>query len=274
MSARATTRSIAGVETYWLEGGAGRPVILLHGLGASSFSWRAVTEPLAGRFRVIAPDFPGFGRSGAPERFDYSMAGFSRWLLAFMDDLGIAQAELVGNSMGGVVALMTAMDQPLRVGRLALLGTPTYLSDRPMLIWPMRWPVIGRLYERLLGPSVIRAIARTAYKDPSLVTAEVVEEYSLSLRRPEGRRAAARFLRNAVPPDAHARLARYCDIAHEILVICGDSDGVVGLSSARRFCAEAPRARLLELADCGHVAQEEKPQLVAQALLEFLAHGR
>jgi pimeloyl-ACP methyl ester carboxylesterase len=271
LAAHSRRARVAGIDTHWLEAGTGEAVFLLHGLGASSYSWRDVLPALSARFRVIAPDWPGFGRSEAPLTHDYSLDGQSRWLCAFMDHLGVSSGRLAGNSMGGVISLVTAMDYPARVERFALLGAPTYLGEYPKLLWPMRWPVIGRVYESLLGPLAVRYVGRTAFKDQSLLTEEAISEYALSLKRPEGRRATGEFLRRAVPPDAHERMKRYPQLTQKILYICGDSDGVVKASSARRFCKEAPKARLLEIAACGHASQEEKPEIVAQALAEFFA---
>lgn len=260
---------VGGVEAHWREAGEGPAVVLLHGLGASSFSWRAVMPALSSSYRVIAPDFPGFGRSASPAGFDYSLKGLSNWVVALLDHLGLSTAHLAGNSLGGIVALMTAMDEPARVGRVALLGTPTHPGDGPLLLWPLRWPVVGRLYELALGRAAVKYIGRTAYKDRSLMTEETIDEYALPLRTAAGRWAAAEVLRRAVPPDARERVARYRDLPQEFLVICGDSDTVAGLESSRRFCEKAPRARLLEVPDCAHVPQEERPELVNAALQEF-----
>lgn len=269
LAAHSRRARVAGIDTHWLEAGSGPALVLLHGLGASSYSWREILPALSARRRVIAPDWPGFGRSEAPWDHDYTLLGQSRWLLSFLDHLGLESAGLAGNSMGGVVSLMTAMDAPARVSRLALLGVPVYPGDTPKLLWPMRWPVIGRVYEALLSPAVVKLVGRTAFKDPSVLTAEAVEEYSISLRTRAGRRAVAQFLRRAVPPDAEQRLARYRTLPQEILVLRGDCDGVVAPESARRFCAQAPKARFLEVADCGHAAQEEKPAAVIAAFEEF-----
>lgn len=274
MNARSSTRLIGGVETHWREAGEGEPVVLLHGLCASSYSWRAVFEPLARRFRVLAPDLPGHGRSSAPLDFDYSLKGFSNWLLAFIDAAGFERSHLAGSSLGGVISVMTAMDAPSRIGRAALLGTPLYLDDGPPFLSMLRWPVFGRVLETLLGPGLVRIVGRTAYRDPGLLTEAAVAEYSIPLKTPHGRRAAAETIRRAIPSDAAERVARYCELSTEFLVICGAQDTVALPVSARRFCGKAPNARLLELPDCAHLPQEEKPEIVARALLEFFAHGR
>jgi pimeloyl-ACP methyl ester carboxylesterase len=259
-----------GVKTFVRSAGEGEPVVLLHGLGASSYSWRYVLPALGERFQLHAPDWPGFGRSEQPWDFDYSLDGLARWLFAFMDVVGLERAALVGNSMGGMVSLACAAAAPGRVPRLALLGTPVYAENRPRLLWPMRWPLIGRLYERLLGPWAVGFIGRTAFVDPAIVTAELREEYGMALRTRAGRRAVAQFIRNAVPKDAEARIRGYAALAAKTLVIVGDHDAVVDVPSAGRFARTLPDGELLVIRACGHAAQEEKPQEIISALGSFL----
>jgi pimeloyl-ACP methyl ester carboxylesterase len=220
---------------------------------------------------VIAFDLPGFGRSDKPADFDYSLKGFGRWLLSFMDQEGIEKASFVGNSMGGAVAMRMAIEHPGRVERLALLGAPTYLHNHPALIWPIRWPVVGKIYEWILGPWAVAMIAPSAFFDRKHVTKELLAEYGLSLKSKPGREAVAKFLRNAIPPDAKALMARYKDLALPILVVRGEHDAVVDARSAERFAKEVQRGRLLSIPQCGHAAQEERPDVVVPALLEFLA---
>jgi pimeloyl-ACP methyl ester carboxylesterase len=262
---------VAGVKTYRLQAGRGEPVLLLHGLGASSYSWRSVIESLAESFSVTAVDFPGAGRSAQPRDFDYSLEGYSRWVLALQDALGIQAGNLIGNSMGGLVSLWTALKAPERVKTMALLGTPTYIDCKPRLLWPMRWPVIGRLYEWSIGPWAIPIIARSAFLDPSLITEELVAEYGLAIKTAQGRRAVAEFIRNAVPKDALEQLSRYGELRQPTLVVIGEQDTLVGWKNAERFSKEVPGARFHLLARCGHAPQEEVPGVVTGLLRDFLA---
>lgn len=262
---------VAGVETHLLRAGKGPPVVLLHGLGASSYSWRHTMPALAADHEVFAPDLPGFGRSEKPYDFDYSLTGLARWVTAFLDALGIAQCDFVGNSMGGATALVLAQDQPARAAKLALIGTPFSAANKPWLLWPMRWPVVGGLYERLIGPWAVPLIARAAFVDWSVIDRRMVEEYGLALKESGGRRAVAQFIRNAIPPDAAERVARFKDLPHPVLVIRGEHDLVVDRAVSERFCREAKNARFLHLPGVGHAPHEEKPELVNAALREFLA---
>src|SRR5581483_2376578 len=102
---RAEYHDIAGVRTYVKRAGKGSPIILLHGLGASSYSWRSTLPALADKHEVFAMDLPGFGRTDKPRDFDYSFAGFAKWMRAFMDRFEIHKASFAGNSMGGVISL-------------------------------------------------------------------------------------------------------------------------------------------------------------------------
>ncbi len=271
---RTETRVVAGVETYVRRGGTGRPVLLLHGLGASSYSWRDAVAYLGDGYEVFAPDFPGHGRSQAVAGFDYSIAGLSRWTTAFMDSMGARRVPLVGNSLGGVVSLWTAMEEPERVERMALVGVPAYPENRPAALWPLGWPVFGRLYESLLGPVFLRAIAKTVFVDPATVTDELVDEYAFALRTAAGRRAVADVVRRAIPPDAAARLARYRELTQPALVLVGEHDAMVKESGARRLAGDLGAARLDIVPGVGHAPHEDDPALVMPRIRAFLDEQR
>lgn len=274
MELKKTHLNVGGVKTYLVSAGRGSPVILLHGLGASSYSWRGVLPLLAARHAVWAADIPGFGRSEKPAGFDYSFRGFSGWAAALLDVLGLEKAVFVGNSMGAATAVRLALERPERVSRLGLIGSPFYIGNHPKLLWPMRWPLVGRLYELLLGRWTVAVVAPTSVHDKSCITPELIDEYAWALKEPGGRRAVAHFLRNAIPPDAQSWMDRYKTLEVPALVIRGEHDHVVDRASSERFCREARNARYLHLPECGHAPQEEQPALVAKTLLDFLADGR
>lgn len=266
---RTETMTVAGLKTNVLRGGKGEPVILLHGLGASSYSWRYAAPELAKHYEVFAPDLPGFGRTDKPWDFDYSIHGLHAWIISFMDHLGLKTARFAGNSMGGVLSLWTAMEAPGRVERMALLGTPAYVENRPKMLWPLSWPVIGSLYEWALGDVTLRYIANSTFVDKSKVDERMVAEYGLALKTASGRRAVAQFVRRAIPPDHRERIQRYRDVKHSTLVLVGLHDKMVGSAGAERLVKEMPNATLCILDACGHAPQEDAPERVNARLLEF-----
>lgn len=261
---------VAGVEVRWRRAGSGPAVVLLHGMGASLYSFRHQIPALAARFTVHAFDWPGYGRAEQPPDFDYSVGGYRRFLVAALDHFGIERAHLVGNSMGGLVALFTALEDPERVGKVVLIGTPVYPADRPGLLWPLRWPVFGRLYERAIGPWAVPLIARSCFVDRSVITPEMIEEYSRAFRTGAGGRVVATFLRR-LPSDPDSYTLRYPTLPQQTLVLRGSEDAVVCAGSAERFAREHPHACLVSLPGLGHAPHEERPEAVNRLLLDFLA---
>ncbi len=264
----------AGVRARVLTAGAGPPLLLLHGLGASSYSWRFAIPEFARDFTVIAPDFPGFGRSDKPWDFDYSISGLHAWLIALMDELGVSRAAMAGNSMGGVVALWAAQDTPERVERMALFGAPAYPENRPRALWPLGWPVVGRALEAMMGEATLRWIAKTTFVDQSKVTEEMIAEYGEPLKTAAGRRAVAEFIRRAIPPDFRERIARYPRMRVPALVLVGESDQMVGPAGAARLARDLPDARFVCLERCGHAPQEDAPERVNAILRKFLTETK
>lgn len=269
--ARVETIVVAGLKTHLVRAGQGEPVILLHGLGASSYSWRFAVPELARHYEVFAPDLPGFGRTDKPWDFDYSIAGLHDWVCAFMDHFDLKKARFAGNSMGGVITLWMAMDSGHRVERMALLGTPAYPENRPKLLWPLSWPVIGRVYEWMLGDVTLRYMANSTFVDQSKVTPELLAEYGAPLKTAAGRRAVAEFIRRALPPDWAKRVASYPSLKHLTLVLAGDSDTMVDHRGAQRLSKDLPRARFEYLERCGHAPQEDAPDRVVPLLRDFFA---
>ncbi len=163
-------RIAAPSRWHFAEQGEGPPLLLLHGLGASSFSWRHNLSPLARHFRVLAPDLPPHGRSAAPADGDYTPEALSRAVMDFLDRRGISRTAVAGNSLGGALALLLARDYPERVSALVLLAPAAALTRLPWIFYPLRLPVLGHYAAGLLGPWIIPLALRLAYhrRSPSL----------------------------------------------------------------------------------------------------------
>jgi pimeloyl-ACP methyl ester carboxylesterase len=142
--AKGKTIDLDGKRTHYLERGEGEPLILLHGFFYDSFMWASNIDALAKHFHVYALDLWGFGYS-TRTLMDYSYALYAQQVLAFMDKLGIRQASLIGQSMGGGVVIKLAVDHPDRVNKLVLVdaaGMPNKLPFSGKLI--KAFPAVGR----------------------------------------------------------------------------------------------------------------------------------
>jgi pimeloyl-ACP methyl ester carboxylesterase len=256
---------------YCIDQGQGPNVVLLHGLGASSFSWRHNIGPLAQHFRVVAPDLPPHGRSPAPPEGDYTVEGQVRGILNFLDRGGIEQAALIGNSLGGGLALLLAGEYPERFPALVLLAPAVAVSRVPYIFYPLRLPVLGPLLAPLLGPWIIPPALRLIYGRRDLITPEVVAGYAAPFRDFRRRLAFGRLCRQLNP----LRLDRVEFLLHQIRqpvsLVWGARDRILPVRQSYWIEKRLPNSQLHILAEVGHAPQEEAPAAVNQIIIAFLA---
>jgi len=268
---------VDGLKVHYKMAGQGQPVmVLLHGFGASLFSWRKVLAPLGQFGTVIAFDRPAFGLTERPLPGDwtgenpYTVEAQVRLTLGLLDQLGVQRAILVGNSAGGTIAMLTAVRYPERVQALVSPavygggGAPGWV--RPLYAFPQ---------VRRLGPLFVRfALARlegslpSAWHDPSKIGPEVWEGYKKPLQVDNWDRAFWEFLVAGRPLDLEKQLDR---LTLPALVITGDDDRWVPTAQSVRLAGELPNADLVVVPECGHVTQEEKPAAFMAAAGHFLA---
>lgn len=265
---------LEGARVRYVRKGRGPAVVLLHGFAASIYTWKDVLPALAeAGHDVVAIDLPGFGGSSIPRPLDGS--AYPGVVVAVMDRLGLDRAALVGNSLGGSIAVAVAAERPERVDRLALIDSAGFnfgAGDRPLLLRLLAAPGVGAAAERLpVRRRLTRAGLRQVFFDDALVTDERVDEYAVPMTRPGAARAAAELLANPVPSDFDALVAR---VRAPTLVVWGREDTWIPLAHAARFTAAIPGSTSVVLDACGHVPQEEKPAEVAARLRDFLATTR
>jgi pimeloyl-ACP methyl ester carboxylesterase len=271
---------VHGVRIHYKQMGEGEPVlVLLHGFGASTFSWREVMAPLAETATVIAFDRPAFGLTERPMRGTDAWPGYNpysyeaqpRLTVGLMDVLGVDTAVLVGNSAGGTVSVLTTLAYPERIDALILVDAAVYTGGgSPSVLRPLlRTPQLDRL-----GPLFVRRIrswsrdfGRSAWHDPSRIPPEFWEGYERPLQAENWDRALWELTRSAERPALAERLD---EITLPVLVITGDDDRIVPTDQSIRLAEELPNAGLVVLEACGHVPQEECPQPWLEAVETFL----
>jgi pimeloyl-ACP methyl ester carboxylesterase len=260
-----------------MDAGTGEPVILIHGLGATKASLLPTIAALAPGFRTIAVDLPGFGDSDKPLRGSYDAAFFARWMIALLDALGIERAHVIGNSMGGRVAIEIGLVAPERVGRLVLLA--------PSLAWlrTRRWAPYLRWVPTQLGAiqpaprPIVEAIVRRLIPGADQEwTAAGIDEFLRSYLTANGRAAfyaAARNIYLEEPGGEDGFWTRLGSLSVESLFVWGHRDSVVPAAFAKHVREAVPDAEHLFL-DCGHVPQLERPRETHAAAERFLTTGR
>jgi pimeloyl-ACP methyl ester carboxylesterase len=258
------------------EAGAGDPVLLIHGLGATKASFLPTLTALAGTHRCIAVDLPGFGDSVKPIRASYDARFFARSMVALLDALELERAHLIGNSMGGRVALELGLSAPDRTGRLALLAPSlAWLRNRP-------WAPLLRLVAPQLGliqpaprPVVEAIVERVVPGAHNEWTAAGIDEFLRSYMTRRGRAAFYAAARNIYLEDPYGKdgmWTRLPDLEPPTLFVWGRKDPLVPLAFERHVRDALPDSRHLEL-NCGHVPQLERPKQTHEAILRFLAEA-
>ncbi len=267
---------VNGVNVHYKTYGEGEPTfILLHGFGASLFSWREVVEPLAEFGTVIAYDRPAFGLTERPLEWEgespYSQDSQVELVIGLMDALGITKATLVGNSAGGTIAMLTALKYPERVENLILVDPAVYAGGgapawiRPLLGTP-QFDHLGPLFARQLQAQGTEFL-KTAWHDPSKITPEIFEGYQQPLQVENWDKALWELTVSSRESGLAERVSEF-DLP--ILVITGDDDRIVPTEQSLRLAEELPNAELAVIPQCGHVPHEECPAVFMQAITEFL----
>lgn len=272
---------INDLSVHYKEMGQGEPVfILLHGFGASEYSWREVMEPLSKYGRVIAYDRPAFGLTERPLPGEwtgtnpYSIQGNMDLLEGLMEELGVEEAVLVGNSAGGGVSVAFALAHPDKVQALVLVD-PAVGAGRGGRFPAWVLPVLSTPQLRHLGPLLVRSIAgesgdetiRLAWHDPSLITRDVYEGYRRPLQANHWDVALYEFTIASNPVNG---VERFSELAMPVLVVTGDDDRIVPTDSSIQLAGQIPGAELVVFNQCGHVPQEECPDQFMEAVLTFL----
>jgi len=267
---------VNGIDVHYKKYGEGEPVfILLHGFGASQFSWREVVGPLAEFGTVIAYDRPAFGLTERPMEWEgvnpYSQDAQVELVIGLMDAFGIEKAILVGNSAGGTVSMLTYLKYPERVENLILVDPAVYAGGgapawiRPLLGTP-QFDHIGPLFARQLQVQGTEFL-KTAWHDPAKITPEIFEGYQEPLQVENWDKALWYLTVSSSESNLAERVSEF-DLP--VLVITGDDDRIVPTEQSIRLAEELPNASLVVIPQSGHVPHEEKPAEFMQAVYEFL----
>jgi pimeloyl-ACP methyl ester carboxylesterase len=260
---------IDGLRLRYVRRGAGPPVVLVHGIASSVYTWAAVIPALAGSHDVVALDLPGFGGSEIPS--DLSGDAYPRILGRFLDALGLDQVALVGHSLGGAVVSAFAAARPERVGRLVLVDSAGFNlapEDRPWVLRLAGAPGASAVLERFpVRRRIVRLALRQVFLDDARVTPERVEEYLAPLARPGASRFFSQLLRDPGGMGLPEAISR---VRVPTLVVWCAQDEWVPLRDADRFLAAIPGARKAVIDGCGHLPQEERPHELLALLKGFL----
>lgn len=257
---------VNGIEAFYVDRGEGEAVVLVHGWASSSFSWRRNVPALSGRFRVIAPDLPGFGLSQRlPGGLD--LEGVRGFLLDLLGRIGVERFSLVGHSMGGAISAYVAATSPDRVRRLVLINPSLFGAEggrRPLTVELARRRPVGDLMVRfMVRKSVVRRVLQQVYVRREVLDEETVKGYYESVRNSGPTLIEAFRLIRSFSADLLRSLR--CPI----LFVLGRHDNFVPFERNVEL-ARAIGAELYVDDSSGHNVHEENPEEVNRVIAGFL----
>lgn len=262
-----------GIRTHYLEAGQGDPLVLVHGGGAGADSlgnWRECIPIFAERYRVIAPDMIGFGKTDkpSPDDYTYDQPGRNAHMADFLDAMGLSGVAYVGNSMGGATGIGLAVERPDLVGQLVLMGSaglPIPPKPSPDLMHNLRYDFTMDGMRRVIG-------GLTA---PGFVPTEELVKYRFDLvDTPEAQVALA-----AINAETRKGTLNYDEeyvarIKQPVLVVNGKEDGVSIMPRAIRFLELIENSWGYIVPHCGHWAMIEATEDFTHSVISFLERLR
>ncbi|QCI12980.1 alpha/beta fold hydrolase [Pseudomonas putida] len=258
-----------GLRLHYLDEGQGPVVLWLHGSGpgASGFSNFKGNYPqlVAAGYRNIVLDLPGFGRSDKPEEVRYELDFFVDCVAALLDQIGIDRCTVLGNSLGGAIALGLALRRPELTERLILLAPGGVEERETYFQMPGILRMVGLFNAGPIGLGEMRSMMSLQLFDDSILPEELLlERVAVAVTQPKNLFSTMRV------PNMRARLG---EIECPILGFWGSNDNFNPVSGAQYIIDGARQARFIVLNRCGHWVQVEHRELFNRSCLEFLQHG-
>ncbi len=274
---RASSRFVraGGLDWHVQVMGKGPVLLLLHGTGASTHSWRDLAPLLAKRFTVVAPDLPGHGFTGEASPSQLSLPGMAKAVGALLSELNLKPDMGVGHSAGAAVLLRMAIDTSVVLKAIVSLNgaIQPFPGLAGQIFAPIArilalWPAVPSLFAwRASDPGVVGDLLR---RTGSRIDPEGAAQYGLLARNPAHVGAALGMMANWDLPSLTRDLGK---VSCPVLLIAGALDEMVPSSDARITQGMIPAARAVRLKGLGHLAHEEQPVLVA-GLIDDVFHGR
>lgn len=263
----------AGIRIHYQEIGSGPPVICLHGSGPGATAWsnfKTNVEALATQRRVLLVDMPQFGKSDKPVITGPRLTGFACYIAAFMDAIGVANADFIGNSMGGQISLKMAIDYPEKVRRVVIIGS-TPVKQAALSPMPAEGVRLIANYYKDGGPTIekLRYLLTTLVYDAGNLTDDVLRERFETSIDPE-------LIRVAAGPRAENQdlTPEFERIAAPVLIVWGIEDRAGPVDVGLYMTRAIPNARMVVFNKCGHWAQVEHAAEFNELALGFLTRER
>jgi pimeloyl-ACP methyl ester carboxylesterase len=263
-------KNIFGYNIYFTQQGAGEHVVLLHGIGASSYVWRFLTPKLAENYLVTAIDLLGFGSSDKPDTFKYDLDSQCDVIFELLKQLGIqpgkCKCTLIGSSMGGTIALRLAQMYPKMFNKIIVLSPA---ADPKITFFDLnRISFLSPVVKPLVTERFVKQIMKRVYSEKTLITDENIKMYAEPYSSHKG--AVDSFVKSFSllrDPRVYEQLE---GIEDPVLILWGQKDRIIPFKFAKKIQSKIPNSLLEIHKTAGHHLQEDDPEWVLSKIIPFL----
>ena len=253
--------------------GSGAPIVALHGLGGSLYTWRNLKGSFPNH-QLFLIDLKGAGDSAKPHDKRYSVKDQADLIYEFILEHDLKDLTLMGNSYGGAVSLVVAIrlckEDRRRFSSLILIDSGGYNRDLPSHLKILKTPLVGWSAVHVLSPkAAAKKVLKDSYYIDSKITKEQIAEYARPIAAPGGRYALLQTAKQAIPKNIDEITSQYKNISVPTLIIWGLDDEVIPVKIGLMLHEAIPHSRLELINDCGHVPQEEQPDETMRYISAF-----
>ena len=252
---------------HYLEAGVGEPLILVHTVGQSLYTWRNAFQLLSEHYRVIAIDLLGHGYSSRPASFDYTIGEHAEALRLFMDAKGIESAHIAGFSMGAVYVLDFIRKFPDRVGKTVLISPGGITPEMPLSIRMLDSSILGGIACRLFNRRTLSRCLSECYFDLTNISDEVLDEYYMTIADSASRKALHYCVANFDDSEVEQNMR---NISTEVLILWGADDKFHLTEGSELYHMAIQTAQFGIVRNAGHLMHEEKGARFVEAVLEYI----
>lgn len=252
---------------HYLEYGEGEPLLLVHSIGQSIYTWRNLMPLLAQNYRVIAFDLAGFGFSGRPDSLNYSMDDVSETILWFMDAIGLEKTHILGFSFGAVYALEAVSKAPSRFAKMITLCPGGVTKKMPKKVRKMQTSLFGAIVRESYSKKHVESLLQSCYYDATAMEKTVATQYYETMDDFSSRQAIMYSLRNF---DLEEGLQRANALAGEVLVLWAEQDRLQPIENMEIWRKWLKKGVFHVIRNAGHLMHEEKAEQIAYVVEKYL----
>jgi pimeloyl-ACP methyl ester carboxylesterase len=265
--------TVDGKKIHYIEKGDGKPIILIHGFLYSTAMWNKSIDAFASKFKTYAVDLWGWGYSERMNATDYSFPFYAQQILQFMDALNIRKASLVGQSMGGGIAVYLAAHYPDRVDKLILVDPAAIPYPMTTIGWIYQQPFVGEFLNAIPGDALMENNIKTIwFYDGNKAGKEYLQEVIQPLRIQGTSEGLMYILRNVLkPPYVEKEVNMLAQIHKPILIVHGREDKAVPLDKSEKLSRLWKESKLVVFDKAGHSPHEEYPEEFNKIAIDFLS---